>query len=129
MEFTERLKQYRKSAHLTQQQVAKQLGISQQAYGDWERGVKMPTHENSKKLARLLYEEAEKRGLKGNRSVPTEKYWVQSLAMCRDTKCPAVLTENMFMDNKQDKEFLLSKEGREKIIDLHVQGIIKYING
>ena len=84
---------------------------------------------NSKKLARLLYEEAEKRGLKGNRSVPAEKYWVQSLAMCRDTKCPAVLTENMFMDNKQDKEFLLSKEGREKIIDLHVQGIIKYING
>lgn len=54
MEFTERLKQYRKSAHLTQQQVAKQLGISQQAYGDWERGVKMPTHENSKKLARLF---------------------------------------------------------------------------
>ena len=50
MEFTERLKEYRKSAHLTQQQVAKQLGISQQAYGDWERGVKMPTHENSKKL-------------------------------------------------------------------------------
>ena len=54
MEFTERLKQYRKSAHLTQQQVAEQLGISQQAYGDWERGVKMPTHENSKKLARLF---------------------------------------------------------------------------
>ncbi|EQC68775.1 transcriptional regulator, Cro/CI family [Streptococcus sp. HSISB1] len=54
MKFAERLKEYRKSAHLTQQQVAKQLGISQQAYGDWERGVKMPTHENSKKLARLF---------------------------------------------------------------------------
>ena len=95
----------------------------------WSVYVSKNASSNSKKLARLLYEEAEKRGLKGNRSVPAEKYWVQSLAMCRDTKCPAVLTENMFMDNKQDKEFLLSKEGREKIIDLHVQGIIKYING
>ncbi len=54
MEFTERLKQYRKSAQLTQRQVAEKLGISQQAYGDWERGVKMPTHENSKKLAKLF---------------------------------------------------------------------------
>ena len=95
----------------------------------WSVYVSKNASSNSKKLARLLYEEAEKRGLKGNRSVPAEKYWVQSLAMCRDTKCPAVLTENMFMDNKQDKEFLLSKEGKEKIIDLHVQGIIKYING
>ena len=95
----------------------------------WSVYVSKNASSNSKKLARLLYEEAEKQGLKGNRSVPTEKYWVQSLAMCRDTKCPAVLTENMFMDNKQDKEFLLSKEGKEKIIDLHVQGIIKYING
>lgn len=54
MEFTERLKQYRESAQLTQRQVAEKLGISQQAYGDWERGVKMPTHENSKKLAKLF---------------------------------------------------------------------------
>ncbi|MGO5139777.1 helix-turn-helix domain-containing protein [Streptococcus alactolyticus] len=54
MEFTERLKQYRESTQLTQRQVAEKLGISQQAYGDWERGVKMPTHENSKKLAKLF---------------------------------------------------------------------------
>nr|DAT77576.1 MAG TPA: MurNAc-LAA [Caudoviricetes sp.] len=29
--------------------------------------------------------------------------------MCRDTKCPAVLTENLFQDNKEDVEFLLSE--------------------
>ncbi|EPV91469.1 XRE family transcriptional regulator [Streptococcus agalactiae FSL S3-251] len=54
MEFSERLKTLRKQAHLTQKEIAEKLGISQPAYGDWERGVKMPTHENSKKLARLF---------------------------------------------------------------------------
>ena len=47
MEFTERLKQYRKSAHLTQQQVAEQLEFLNKRT-DRERGVKMPTHENLK---------------------------------------------------------------------------------
>jgi len=43
------------------------------------------------------------------------------------TKCPAVLTENLFQDNKEDVNFLLSAEGRKAIVDLHVQGIISYI--
>lgn len=54
MEFSERLKTLRKQAHLTQKEIAEKLGVSQPAYGDWERGVKMPTHENSKKLAKLF---------------------------------------------------------------------------
>nr|WP_303661457.1 N-acetylmuramoyl-L-alanine amidase [Bacteroides intestinalis] len=68
----------------------------------WSVFVSQNASKNSKRLAKDLYEQAEKRGLKGNRSVPKEKYWVQSLAMCRDTNCPAVLTENMFQDNKAD---------------------------
>lgn len=43
------------------------------------------------------------------------------------TLCPAVLTENFFMDSKADVEFLQSEEGREAIICCHVEGIIKYI--
>lgn len=43
------------------------------------------------------------------------------------TKCPACLVENFFMDNKQDVEFLLSEEGKKAIIQLHVNGIKKYI--
>lgn len=43
------------------------------------------------------------------------------------TKCSAVLTENLFQDNKEDVNFLLSAEGRKAIVDLHVQGIISYI--
>lgn len=82
---------------------------------------------NSKRLAQSLYSEAELSGLQGNRSVPNEKYWVASLAMCRDTKCPAILTENMFQDNEEDVKFLLSEKGKNIISDLHVKGILKYI--
>ena len=82
---------------------------------------------NSKKLAKCIYEQAEKSNLKGNRSVPAEKYWVQNLAICRDTNCAAVLTENLFQDNKDDVAFLLSDEGRETITNVHLNGILKYI--
>lgn len=84
--------------------------------------------QKSKKLARLLYEQAEALSLKGNRSVPPEKYWMQNLAICRDTKCAAALTENLFQDNKEDVAFLLSKKGKETIVQLHLNGIINYIN-
>lgn len=93
----------------------------------WQVYISQNASNNSKKLAQLLYTQAEKYGLKGNRSVPKEKYWVQSLAMCRDTKCPSVLTENMFQDNKEDVKLLLSEEGKQKIVDIHVNGIINYI--
>ena len=82
----------------------------------------------SKKLAQCLYDAAASRGLKGNRCVPPERYWVQNLAICRDTRCPAALTENLFQDNKQDVDFLLSDEGFKAIVDLHVEGIKNYIN-
>lgn len=83
---------------------------------------------NSKRLAQSLYAEADKRGLRGNRSVPKERYWVKNLAMCRDTNCPAVLTENLFYDNKEDLAILKSDDGKAKIVELHVEGIINYLN-
>lgn len=44
------------------------------------------------------------------------------------TLCPAVLTENCFMDNKSDCDWLLSDEGKEAIVQLHIEGIVNYIN-
>lgn len=102
--------------------------------GKWHnaRGFSVRVAKNasqkSKKLARLLYEQAEALNLKGNRSVPPEKYWVQNLAICRDTNCAAVLTENLFQDNKEDVAFLLSKEGKDAIVQLHLNGIMNYIS-
>lgn len=94
----------------------------------WSVFVSKNASSNSKRLAQSLYKEAKKNKLQGNRSVPKEEYWVQSLAMCRDTNCPAVLTENMFQDNKEDVTLLLSDEGKKKIVSVHVQGILSYVN-
>lgn len=42
------------------------------------------------------------------------------------TKMPAVLTENFFMDNFEEyKNFLMTAEGRQRIIAFHVKAIVK----
>jgi N-acetylmuramoyl-L-alanine amidase len=51
--------------------------------------------------------------------------WDSNFAILRDTKCPAVLTENLFMDNAEDCRYLLSDEGKEAIVKIHVQSILK----
>lgn len=84
---------------------------------------------NSKRLGKLFTEEAIKQNLMGNRWIPGEKYWQANFTIITNTNCPAVLTENLFQDNKEDVEFLLSKEGREKITNLHVDVIKKYLKG
>lgn len=82
--------------------------------------------ESSKRLAKILWNKAIENGLKGNRCVPNERYIVQNLAICRDTNCPAVLTENLFMDNADDVEVLLTD--KDTIVSTHVVGILRYIN-
>lgn len=54
MEFSERLKELRKQAHLTQVELAGKLGIVQSSYADWERGRKKPTQDNLVKIAQIL---------------------------------------------------------------------------
>ena len=54
MEFSERLKELRKQAHLTQVELASKLGIVQSSYADWERGKKRPTQDNLVKIAQVL---------------------------------------------------------------------------
>ena len=43
------------------------------------------------------------------------------------TTAPAVLTENFFMDSHPDCAFLLSEEGQQSLVDLHVDGICAYL--
>jgi N-acetylmuramoyl-L-alanine amidase len=57
-----------------------------------------------------------------------DKYVVQSLAICRDTNCPAVLVENLFQDNKEDVAYLLSAEGKNTLLGVMYNGIVDYIN-
>lgn len=51
-----------------------------------------------------------------------------NLYVLKNTKCVAVLTENMFQDNKHDVDYLLSDLGRHQIVRTHVEGIIRYID-
>ena len=59
---------------------------------------------------------------------PEQLFWIQNLAICRDTNCPAILTENFFQDNKEDVEFLLSEEGIRMVTQIHVEGVMNYLN-
>lgn len=44
----------------------------------------------------------------------------------KHTKCPAILTENFFMDTKKDCDFILSNKGRDQIAKMHVAAILKF---
>lgn len=44
------------------------------------------------------------------------------------SKCAACLTENMFQDNREDVDWLLSPCGRDAIVRLHVEGIKAYVS-
>ena len=50
-----------------------------------------------------------------------------SFYLLRHTSCPAVLTENLFMDNQADVEYLLSDIGQTNLVNLHVTGINFYL--
>lgn len=93
----------------------------------WQACVSLNASAKSKQLASYLFDAAQEQGLKMRSPKPGQKWWAQNLAICRDTLCPAVLTENLFQDNLADVEYLLSDEGREAIVNLHVNGIINYI--
>lgn len=94
----------------------------------WSVFVSQNASANSKRLAECLADAAALQGLKIRKPLPTQKYWVKSLAMCRDTNCPAVLTENLFQDNRQDVEYLLSPAGKAAIVQLHYAGIVNYLS-
>ena len=53
--------------------------------------------------------------------------WEENFYLLRKTLCPAVLSENYFMDNKSDLEYLQSRAGKQAVIDTHVEGILDYL--
>lgn len=82
------------------------------------------------KLATCLYENAEYclPGMKIRKDMTDGDQDKESgFYILKHTKCPAVLTENLFQDNKKDVEFLLSEEGKLAIVNMHIWGIMKYL--
>ena len=97
------------------------------------RGWSAYTHKGrtkSDKLADALYAAAEKnfpgRPIRKDNS-DGDPDWEENFYILTKTKCAAVLTENFFMDNEKDVQFLKSAEGFKSVVNTHVDGIINYI--
>lgn len=86
----------------------------------------------SDEYAEIFMREAEKELSKYGRTIrkwSQNKYsWEENFSVLVLTKCPAVLTENLFYDNKDEVKFLLSEEGREAVVQYHVDSILKIEN-
>ena len=53
--------------------------------------------------------------------------WEENFYILRHSLCPAVLTENFFMDSHSDLEYLQSRAGKQAVVDIHVEGIVEYL--
>ena len=88
---------------------------------------------NMKEYVKLI-DEGKRRGDYTDKQVPFrmdksdgDRDMEADFYVLRKTNCPAVLTENLFQDNKRDVEFLLSDAGRHAIARIHVEAILGYI--
>lgn len=85
----------------------------------------------SDELATIMCEEAEKSHIdfKIRRDFSDgDADWEENFTILTKTKCPAVLSENFFMDNKEDVDFLLSQTGKDVVKNIHINSIIRYAN-
>lgn len=53
--------------------------------------------------------------------------WEENFYILRHSLCPAVLTENFFMDSHSDLEYLQSKDGKQAVVDTHAEGIMEWL--
>ena len=56
-----------------------------------------------------------------------DRDWEENFYILRHSLCPAVLTENFFMDSHSDLEYLQSRAGKQAIVDTHVEGIVEWL--
>lgn len=87
---------------------------------------------NSDKLANCLYDAAEEILTPLKKKIRTDKSdgdrdYESNFYVIKNSNCVCTLTENFFMDSKQDCEWLLSDEGKKAVTAIHIEGIKKYI--
>ena len=85
----------------------------------------------SDRIAECFYEAAKKnfpdRRIRTDYS-DNDPDWEENFYILRHSLCPAVLTENFFMDNHSDLEYLQSRAGKQAIVDTHVEAITEYLS-
>lgn len=95
----------------------------------WEAWISKSASQRSKNFVNILYDKAEQ-GLNKDLSIrnysPNQKYWTANFWIVTKTICPAVLSENGFMTNYADTQFIISESGQNKLADIHVKAIRDY---
>lgn len=56
-----------------------------------------------------------------------DRDWEENFYILQKSKCPAVLLENFFYDNREECAWMLQEETKKRIASAAVKGIIKYI--
>lgn len=56
-----------------------------------------------------------------------DRDWEENFYVLQKSKCPAVLLENFFYDNREECAWMLQDETKRRIASAAVKGIIKYI--
>ena len=56
-----------------------------------------------------------------------DRDWEENFYVLEKSKCPAVLLENFFYDNREECAWMLQEETKRRIAGAAVKGIIKYI--
>ena len=56
-----------------------------------------------------------------------DRDWEENFYVLEKSKCPAVLLENFFYDNREECAWMLQEETKRRIASAAVKGIIKYI--
>ena len=84
----------------------------------------------SDSLAECLYDafEAEFKDRKIRKDMSDgDRDWEENFYVLQKSKCPAVLLENFFYDNREECAWMLQEETKRRIASAAVKGIIKYI--
>lgn len=91
-----------------------------------------PGKTNADLLATYIYQAAEKKFTGTELTLRKDLSdgdpdFEENFYILKNTYCPAILSENFFYTNVEDTKYLLSEEGKEAIVDIHVKGIQDYI--
>jgi N-acetylmuramoyl-L-alanine amidase len=126
--------------------------LARDARGDGRRAVLLSVHANASEsplhpgrgwecwtsnggsrsdlLATMLYREAEvylaRYPARTDRRDGDPDKETDRFSLLSKTICPAVLTENLFMDNHDECRFLASEEGRDLIARVHFEALVEY---
>lgn len=99
------------------------------AYG-WSAHVADTASAKSRQLANCLFDVAMAEGRLVRKPTQWQKYWERNdVGILTRTLCPAVLTESGFMTNAEECEWLLSDEGKRTAARIHVDGIVRFLEG